>query len=59
MVVKDLSNSFNPYPKSGVKIQENKLEKEVKSTIKKKRRYKKKNNQKRLEDRFLYYVKKY
>lgn len=37
MVVTDLSNSFNPYPKGGVKIKENNTEKEIKSTAQKRR----------------------
>ena len=40
MVVKDLSNSFNPYPKNGLKVEENKAIKDTK----KKRKYKKENN---------------
>lgn len=39
MVVRDLSNSFNPYPKEGFKIEQ----KEVKRVTKKKRKSKRKN----------------
>ena len=55
MVVKDLSNSFNPYPKNGLKVEENKAIKDTK----KKRKYKKENNWKRAKNRFLYYATKH
>lgn len=38
MVVKDLSNSFHPCPKNGLKIEEHKAIKNGKETIKKKRK---------------------
>lgn len=40
MVVKDLSNSFHPYPKNGLKMEENKAIKNIRKH-KKKRKHKK------------------
>lgn len=55
MIVKDLSNSFHPYLKNGLKKEEQKA---VRNT-KKKRERKKERKQKRVKDRLLYYATKH
>ena len=47
MIVKDLSKNFNPYPKSGRKIEEKKTMKNTKKANKKKRKYKNEDSQKK------------
>lgn len=59
MIVKDLSKNFNPYPKSGRKIEEKKTIKNTKKANKKKRKYKEKKHKKRAKNRLLYYAKKH
>lgn len=58
MIVKDLSNSFNPYPKNGLKIESCKMM-DGKKVVKKKRRYKKENKWETIKNRFLYYATKH
>ncbi len=43
MIVRDLSKSFNPYPKEGFKLEQEEVKAKIKKITKKKRKSKRKN----------------